>query len=50
MTITLMVVAVDARSDDRHDHGCRGDGCRGDANVVMAVAIDDYRSNDRRAG
>lgn len=33
------VVAVNGRgSDDRRD-----DGCRGDANVVMVVAIDDCR-------
>ncbi len=46
MTIAVMVVAVSGRrNDDRRD-----DGCRGDANVVMVVAIDDCRSNDRRGG
>lgn len=39
----VTIAVNDRRSDD-----CRIDGCRDDANLLMVVAIDECRSNDRR--
>lgn len=42
--VARVTIAVnDRRSDDR-----RIDGCRDDANLVVVVAVDECRSNDRR--
>lgn len=48
--VATAVIVTTGAVDDNCGDGCRGEWCRGDANVVMVVAIDDCRSKDRRVG
>lgn len=45
LPVVVTTVAVDDHFDDHSN-----DGCLGDADVVMVVAVDDRRSNGRRDG
>lgn len=48
--VASTVVVTNVAADDRPSNNRHNDGCRDDPNVVMVVAMDDCRSNDRRGG